>query len=80
MLYAILCYNDETVTTNWSPAEDEAVMQRLGAAAGKIAAKGQLGPVARLQPTGTAKMLRKGKNGPVVLDGPFAEPCFKLIG
>jgi len=80
MLYAILCYNDENVTSNWSQAEDDAVMQRLGAVAGKIAAKGQLGPTARLQPTGTGKMLRKGKNGPIVIDGPFAETKEHLLG
>ena len=80
MLYAILCYNDENVTSRWSQAEDEAVMQRLGAVAGRIAAKGQLGPVARLQPTGAAKMLRKGKSGPVIIDGPFSETKEHLLG
>jgi hypothetical protein len=80
MLYAILCYNDETITTAWSKAEDDAVMQRLGAITAKIAATGKLGPVARLQPTTTATNLRKSGKGPVVTDGPFAETKEHLLG
>ena len=81
MLYAILCYNDENVTSNWSQAEDDAVMQRLGAVTQKIAAQGKLGPVARLVPTKQAKTLRKGREGkPVVLDGPFTETKEHLLG
>ena len=80
MLYAILCYNDENVVCGWSKAEDDAVMQRLVGITGKIAAAGKLGPVARLQPTKQAKILRKGKDGPVVTDGPFAETKEHLLG
>ncbi|RZJ92937.1 MAG: YciI family protein, partial [Brevundimonas sp.] len=29
MLYAILCYNDEAVTTSWTQEEDDAVMAKL---------------------------------------------------
>jgi hypothetical protein len=80
MLYAILCYNDENFVSGWSKAEDDAVMQRLVGITQKIAAAGKLGPVARLQPTKQAKMLRKGKDGPVVTDGPFAETKEHLLG
>jgi hypothetical protein len=80
MLYAIICYNDENITSAWSKAEDDAVMQRLGAVVGKVAAAGQLGPVARLMPTTQAKVLRKGKDGPIVTDGPFAETKEHLLG
>ena len=80
MLYAIICYNDEKLVSAWSKAEDEAVMQRLGAITGKIAAAGKLGPCARLVPTTEAKVLRKGKDGPVVTDGPFAESKEHLLG
>ena len=80
MLYAIICYNDEKLTSSWSKAEDDAVMERLGAVIGKVAAAGKLGPVARLQPTTQAKVLRKGKDGPVVTDGPFAETKEHLLG
>jgi hypothetical protein len=80
MLYAIICYNDEKLISTWSKAEDDAVMERLGAVIGKVAAAGKLGPVARLQPTTQAKVLRKGKDGPVVTDGPFAETKEHLLG
>jgi hypothetical protein len=80
MLYAIICYNDEKLISAWSKAEDDAVMQRLGAITGKIAAAGKLGPCARLVPTTQAKVLRKGKDGPIVTDGPFAETKEHLLG
>jgi hypothetical protein len=80
MLYAIICYNDENITSGWSKAEDDAVMHRLIGVTQKIAAAGKLGPVARLQPTTQGKMLRKGKDGPVVIDGPYAETKEHLLG
>ena len=80
MLYAIICYNDEKLVSGWYKAEDDAVMERLGAVIGKVAAAGKPGPVARLQPTTHAKVLRKGKDGPVVTDGPFAETKEQLGG
>ena len=80
MLYAIICYNDEKQVSAWSKEEDDAVMARLGAITGKIAAAGKLGPCARLVPTTQAKVLRKGKDGPVVTDGPFAETKEHLLG
>jgi hypothetical protein len=80
MLYAIICYNDEKLVSAWSKAEDDAVMSRLGAITGKLAAAGKLGPCARLVPTTEAKVLRKGKDGPVVTDGPFAETKEHLLG
>ncbi|HVZ03074.1 MAG TPA: YciI family protein [Dongiaceae bacterium] len=81
MLYAILCYNDENLIAAWSKADDDAVMQRLGAITQKIAAAGKLGPVARLVGTRDAKVLRKDKAGrPVVTDGPFAETKEHFLG
>jgi hypothetical protein len=80
MLYAIICYNDEKLVSGWSKAEDDAVMARLGAVIGKVAAAGKLGPVARLESTKQAKVLRKSKDGPVVTDGPFAETKEHLLG
>jgi hypothetical protein len=80
MLYAILCYNDEKQVSAWSKEEDDAVMARLGAITGKLAASGKLGPCARLVPSTQAKALRKGKDGPVVTDGPFAETKEHLLG
>ena len=80
MLYAVLCYNDETVTSAWSRAEDEAVMGRLAKVNEKMAARGRLGPVARLMPTTAATTLRKTREDPIVLDGPFAETKEQLLG
>ena len=80
MLYAIICYNDEKQVSAWSKEEDDAVMARLGAITGKLAASGKLGPCARLVPSTQAKALRKGKDGPIVTDGPFAETKEHLLG
>ncbi|HEY0993094.1 MAG TPA: YciI family protein [Kofleriaceae bacterium] len=79
MLYAIFCYDDETVTCAWSKEKDDAVMASLGEVQSKLAAKNRLGPVARLMPTTAAKTVRKGKQ-PIVMDGPFAETKEQLLG
>ena len=80
MLYAIICYNDEKLVSAWSKEEDDAVMARLGAITGRLAAAGKLGPCARLVPSTQAKALRKSKDGPVITDGPFAETKEHLLG
>jgi hypothetical protein len=79
MLYAILCYDDETKVGAWSEAEDAAVMQKLGVVQEKLERKKQLGPVARLVPTTAAVTLRKSGEA-IVLDGPFAETKEQLLG
>ncbi len=73
MLYAILCYHDEELVSSWSKEEDAAVMGRLAAVRDRLVKSGKLGPVARLVSTTEGKVLRKGKAGPTVTDGPFAE-------
>jgi hypothetical protein len=80
MLYAVLCYNDEAVTSAWSKEEDEMVMGRLLKVQEKVAKQGRLGPVARLVPTTAATTLRKTKDEPIVIDGPFAETKEQLLG
>lgn len=80
MQYAILCYHDEKVTCAWSKEHDDAVMARLGAVMEKYAAKGKLGPVARLLPTTAATTLRKDREPGLVIDGPFAETKEQLLG
>ena len=80
MLYAVLCYNDQSITTAWSKEKDDKVMADLMAVQGKKAAVGKLGPVARLAPTTGAKTLRKTNGKPVVLDGPFAETKEQFLG
>jgi hypothetical protein len=79
MLYAILCYNFEDVVGAWSPAEDAAVMARLGAVEAGLAAAERMGAAARLLPTTAAVTLRKGREL-LVIDGPFAETKEQLLG
>ena len=78
MHYAILCYHDEKVTCAWSKEHDDAVMAKLGAVMEKH--KPKLGPVARLLPTTAATTLRKDREPPLVIDGPFAETKEQLLG
>lgn len=80
MLHAILCYHSEKVVEGWSPADEEAVMARLAAVQERLARAGKLGPVARLQPTATAKTLLKNQSPPMLIDGPFAETKEQLLG
>ena len=80
MQYAILCYHDEKVTCAWSKEHDDAVMAKLGAVMEKLDRQGKLGPVARLLPTTAATTLRKDREPPLVIDGPFAETKEQLLG
>ncbi len=80
MQYAILCYHDEKVTCAWSKEHDDAVMSKLGLVHEKLAKQGKLGPVARLLPTTAATTLRKDREPPLVIDGPFAETKEQLLG
>ena len=79
MLYAVLCYNYETVVGAWSKEKDDAVMASHGAVMQNFAKRGKLGAVARLMPTTAATTVRAGKEA-VVLDGPFAETKEQLLG
>ena len=80
MQYAILCYSDEDVVGSWSKEEDDACMARLMTIQEHLHRDGRLGPVARLLPTTAATTLRKGRDEPLVLDGPFAETKEQLLG
>ena len=80
MLYAILCYNDEDAVFSWSKAEEDAVMSGLGQVHAKLAARGKMGPSARLMPTTAATTLRKDREPALVVDGPFAETKEQLLG
>lgn len=80
MLYAILCYNQEDVVGQWTREEDDAVMARLMKVQDGWRRQGRLGPVARLLPTTAATTLRKAKDEPVVIDGPFAETKEQFLG
>jgi hypothetical protein len=80
MQYAILCYHSEDVVSAWTKEEDDAVMARLTVVQDKLAREGKLGPVVRLLPTTAATTLRKDREPPLVLDGPFAETKEQLLG
>lgn len=80
MLYAVFCYNEEADIQQWTPAQDAACMERLIAAQAPYEDAGKLGPVGRLDFTGTAVTLRKTSGDPVVHDGPFAETKEQLLG
>ena len=80
MLYAILCYNQEDVICGWSKDQEDEVMGKLMAVQEGLAKQGRLGPVARLMPTTAATTLRKDREPPLVLDGPFAETKEQLLG
>ncbi|MFI5011324.1 MAG: YciI family protein [Hyphomicrobiales bacterium] len=80
MLYAILCYNSEDAVGSWTKEQHDATMTRLAVVQQKLAKTGRLGPVARLLPTTAATTLRKGRDEPLVIDGPFAETKEQLLG
>lgn len=80
MLYAILCYHKEDVVCAWTKAEDDAVMAKLAVVQERLINEGKLGPVARLMPTTAATTLRKDRDPPIVVDGPFAETKEQLLG
>jgi hypothetical protein len=80
MLYAILCYAHEETVFAWSREEEDAVMAKLIEVQTPYAQTGKLGPVGRLMPTTAATTVRKGKDEPLVLDGPFAETKEVLLG
>jgi hypothetical protein len=80
MLYTILCYHDEKVVCAWSREEEDAVMAKLAGVHEKVAEAGKLGPVVRLLPTTAATTVRKDREPPLILDGPFAETKEQLLG
>jgi hypothetical protein len=80
MLYALLCYNDEDTVFSWSKEEDDAVMAKLSVVHEAMAKQGKLGPSLRLMPTTAATTLRKDRDPPLVIDGPFAETKEQLLG
>jgi len=77
MLYALLAYHVESDVMSWSPEKDATVMRDLMEVHQKLA--GQVGPAARLAPTGKARTLR-GPGVGQALDGPFAETKEQLLG
>lgn len=78
MLYAFLCYNNESAVMSWTPEEDDAVMAKLDVVHKKLEAEGRFGPALRLLPTTAATTLKKEKD--LVMDGPYAETKEQLLG
>jgi hypothetical protein len=76
MLYTLLCYNDESVTSAWTEEEDAAVMARLDVVHKEYA--DHFRPMIRLMPTTAATTYRK--NEKLVTDGPYAETKEQLLG
>lgn len=79
MLYAMLCYGSEAVTSAWTKDQETQIMAGISTAEKSMATNGSLGPALRLFPTTTATTLRPGAE-PLVLDGPFAETKEQLLG
>lgn len=80
MQYTILCYHSEKVVGAWTPEQDAATMQRLTAVQDRLRQQRKLGPVVRLLPTTAAITLKKDRDPPLVVDGPFAETKEQLLG
>lgn len=78
MRYALLCYHQEDVVCAWSKEEDAAVMAEIAAVKARLGAK--VGLNLRLMPTTTATSLKKDREPPLVIDGPFAETKEQLLG
>jgi hypothetical protein len=76
MRYALLCYNDESMTSAWTEEKDAAVMACLGRVHEKYAK--EFGPVVRLMPTTSAMTYRKEDK--LLTDGPYAETKEQLLG
>src|SRR5207245_9985659 len=60
--------------------QDDAAMAKLGVVRERLEREGKLVPVARLLPTTAATTLRKDREPPLVIDGPFAETKEQLLG
>ena len=56
------------------------MMAKLSRVQETLARQGKLGPVVRLLPTTAATTLRKDREPPLVIDGPFAETKEQLLG
>jgi hypothetical protein len=78
MRYALLCYHQEDVVCAWSKEEDADVMAKIAAVKDRLGPR--IGTNLRLMPTTTATTLRKDRDPPLVLDGPFAETKEQLLG
>ena len=80
MLYAIFCYDREDVVGAWSKEEDDAVIGRLIAVQDSLAAKGKIGPVARLLPTTAATTIcRRSRAEAPTMPAPRRRACRRVM-
>ena len=85
MLYSILIYEPEEKVDSLPESVDRARLDQHLAVQAELKANGQMGPIARLMPTGDAATIRTtagtgGNDTPLILDGPFAETKEQLVG
>jgi hypothetical protein len=80
MHYALLAYEDRSLTENRSPAEHEALLGGYGQVAQELAMAGKLIFGDGLKDSATATTLRPGTDAPLVTDGPIIEGREHLIG
>ncbi len=79
MMYAVLCFTSAELSgAGWSSSEDSETMRRLGSVTAKHA--GSTPYMARLSPASSAVSVRRGRKGPIVVDGPFIESKEHLAG
>jgi hypothetical protein len=80
MHYALLAYEDATITENRTPAEHEALLGGYGQVAQELAIAGKLVFGDALKGSATATTLRPAGEVPLVTDGPIIEGREHLIG
>ena len=78
MLYAFLCYNNESVVTSWTKEEDDAVMAKLDVVHEKLVKARPLRAGLAADADDGRHHARKEKG--LVLDGPYAETKEQLLG
>jgi hypothetical protein len=79
MIYAILIHGSEARYLEYTPQEDQELMDRHANLRADLTAAGRLGPVMRLDPL-KAKVVRRYKDRRYITDGPFAETKEQLMG
>ena len=80
MLYALLIYEAEAVTTGYSDADLEQALQGHRALQEEAKQRGVFVEANQLMPPGTASAVRVRAGGARITDGPFAETKEVLIG
>ena len=80
MRYIALIYGDETWFERQSGEGQAAHLARWGEYSEALQAAGVVAGGARLEPTASARTVRRRRDDPLVSDGPFAETKEQLCG